>query len=314
MQDRPLISICIPVYKRIDFLKRLLDSIVIQQFKDYEVVVADDSPSNEVEAFLASYSTKFKYAYYKNTVALGTPENWNAAVRMAKGQWIKLMHDDDWFVDSNALSVFAEYATKNQGSFIFSNYINVYDESGRKEAVVPEAWRYNAFIKNPSILVAKNLVGPPSVVMHPNDGQHWYDKEMKWLVDIDMYIRRLNSGNVVHIEQTLVYVGISSLQVTALVKNDAKVEVPEHFRFLEKEKLQSLNNILVYDYWWRFIRKFAVKSPQFFADNGFDGAVPQVLKNIIGFQNGISRSILKIGVLSKALMFVSYISNKMFVR
>ena len=45
----PLISICIPAYKRAAFIKRLLDSIAIQSFQDYEVVITDDSPGDDVE-------------------------------------------------------------------------------------------------------------------------------------------------------------------------------------------------------------------------------------------------------------------------
>jgi glycosyltransferase involved in cell wall biosynthesis len=44
----PLISICIPAYKRTEFLQRLLDSIDIQTFKNFEVIVTDDSPGNDV--------------------------------------------------------------------------------------------------------------------------------------------------------------------------------------------------------------------------------------------------------------------------
>ena len=49
MHESPLISICIPAYKRIDYLQKLLDSISIQTFKDYEVIVTDDSPDESVE-------------------------------------------------------------------------------------------------------------------------------------------------------------------------------------------------------------------------------------------------------------------------
>jgi GT2 family glycosyltransferase len=50
-----LISICIPAFKRTDFLKRLLDSIAVQTFRDYEVVLSDDSPGEEVRDFTRHY-------------------------------------------------------------------------------------------------------------------------------------------------------------------------------------------------------------------------------------------------------------------
>src|SRR5580693_3489003 len=99
MSMNPLISICIPAYKRTNFIRRLLDSICLQTFMDFEVIVTDDSETDEVERFCATYQSRIKLLYYRNPVALGTPGNWNEAIRRSSGQWIKLMHDDDWFSD-----------------------------------------------------------------------------------------------------------------------------------------------------------------------------------------------------------------------
>src|SRR5439155_18647369 len=89
MTNKPLVSICIPAYKRVEFLKRLLESISIQSFKDFEVIITDDSPTNEVYELSQAYKDKFTLFYSKNAVAVGTPENWNEAIRHAKGEWIK---------------------------------------------------------------------------------------------------------------------------------------------------------------------------------------------------------------------------------
>src|SRR5436853_6661036 len=98
---KPLISICIPAFKRTDFLKKLLASIRMQDFLDFEVIVTDDSPGKDVEDLCSAYSD-VPIAYYKNLQRLGTPENWNEAIRKANGKWIKLMHDDDWFSNTNS--------------------------------------------------------------------------------------------------------------------------------------------------------------------------------------------------------------------
>src|SRR6478735_2601277 len=124
------ISICIPAYKRTAYLKRLLDSVAIQTFKDFEVIVSDDSPDNSVETVCNEYAEKFKLLYFKNAAALGTPANWNFGISKANGDWIKLMHDDDWFADENALAVFARHTDKSK--FIFSAYSNHYENGTAK--------------------------------------------------------------------------------------------------------------------------------------------------------------------------------------
>src|ERR1700710_2225558 len=127
MPQLPLISICIPAYKRTDLLKRLLDSIAIQDWKDFEVIVTDDSPDDSVYTVCRQYEGLFLLHYYLNSSPLGTPENWNEGIRKAKGKWIKLMHDDDWFAGSDSLGVFAGTVSADPGvSFIFSAYTNSY--------------------------------------------------------------------------------------------------------------------------------------------------------------------------------------------
>lgn len=309
----PFISICIPAYNRITYLERLLDSITEQTYKDFEVIVSDDSSEEDVLHLCEKYTSRINLHYQKNVIPLGTPENWNAAIKRAKGQWIKLMHDDDWFASKYALELFANAAKENQDSFIFCDYINIY-ESGKKDKIItPEKYRINILKKEPAILLAKNFIGPPSVVMHNNDGRHFYDKKLKWLVDIDMYCRRIEDNNVTHISKALVNVGISKSQVTAAVKNVGTVEIPEHFYFLEKTGTYKLKNILIYDYWWRFIRNFNIRDSSDFSKYGYNGSVPVILKKMISFQKKVSPSLLQKGIISKLLMAGHFISNKKFI-
>ena len=44
--------------------------------------------------------------YYKNPQCLGAAANWNAAISKARGEYIKIMHHDDWFTDENSLREF----------------------------------------------------------------------------------------------------------------------------------------------------------------------------------------------------------------
>ena len=49
---QPLVSICIPTYKQIPYLKKCIESVLKQDFEDYELIITDDSPDDSVEVFL----------------------------------------------------------------------------------------------------------------------------------------------------------------------------------------------------------------------------------------------------------------------
>ncbi|HKZ67224.1 MAG TPA: glycosyltransferase family 2 protein [Chitinophagaceae bacterium] len=304
--NQPFISICIPAYKRTDFLQRLLDSIAIQTFMDFEVVVTDDSPSEEVQGLCRQFEDKFPLHYKKNAVVLGTPENWNESIRQAKGKWIKIMHDDDWFSTASALEKFFAVAQKEKGAVIFSSYNDFFLSSGKQRRIIIPALRFRQLKKEPVTLLSRNIIGPPSVIMHKNDGKHWYDPRVKWLVDIDMYIRRLQDDRIVYLPDALINVGIGEEQVTASMHNDPEVQIPEHFYFLEKTGIRRLTNILVYDYWWRFFRNFSLLSPDDILKFGYNGVVHPVMQSMMSWQKKLPRFMLKTGILSKMMMFIHF--------
>ena len=223
-----LVSICIPAYKRISFVKRLLDSIATQTCKNFEVIVTDDSPDNSINELCQGYNDKYPLFYYRNQNPLGTPENWNEAIRRAKGQWIKLMHDDDWFTDEQSLARFETAVQKNpSASFIFSAYRNIFLDENRNQDVFMNSFRFWLARLNPVTLLSQNIVGPPSVVMHKNDGKFFYDPKLKWLVDIDFYIRYFHGERPLYIPGVSVNVGIGREQVTRDCFGQRPVEIPD---------------------------------------------------------------------------------------
>ena len=76
--------------------------------------------------------------------------------------------------------------------------------------------------------------------------------------NVDMYVRRLEDDKIMYLPEPLVKVGVGDERVTASVHGAPEVKIPEHFYFLEKTGIGRLSNVLVYDYWRRFIRNFSL--------------------------------------------------------
>ena len=305
---KPLISICIPAYKRENYLKRLLDSIAIQTFTGFEVVLTDDSKDDSVGKLMAQYASRFPLVYVKNSLQLGTPENWNESIRQAGGEWIKLMHDDDWFTGPGSLGAFAA-AIRPDKDFIFSAYCNVYEGSGRIETARASRLSRRLLASDPAALLSRNLVGPPSVTLYRKTELE-YDKRMKWRVDIDFYVHYLQTHAFLYINEPLVNIGISEEQVTQSCFLVPAVEIPENFLLLQKIGTGRLKNVLAYDSWWRLMRNLNIRSLAQIEAAGYHGEVPAVIRAIIRRQRLLSSRLLKIGPLSKLLMLVSYLRGR----
>ena len=260
----PLISICIPAYKHVDYLQRLLDSILIQTYKDFEIIITDDSPDNSVAILLKNYNSIPNIHYYKNEKALGTPENWNEAIRKANGAWIKMMHNDDWFASDDALQVFYDAIRENPGTdFFFSAFQNVEANSGKKEIVKMSA-ADKAFLKsNPYHLLKKVYIGNPSCTIVKKSLDIFYDKRYKFIVDFDYYIRVIQQTTMpFYIDEVLLNIGFHDEQVTSYTKYNPEVQIPENIVFLNEQKKDILKNIVVFDYYWRLMRNLKIDSEE----------------------------------------------------
>lgn len=307
MNREPVISICIPAYRRVEYLKRLLDSIEQQDFKLFEVVVTDDSPDDSVNSLCQSYSSRLPLFYYRNPQALGTPENWNEGIRKARGAWIKLMHDDDFFLYPGALGVFAREAEKAKTGFIFSAYRNVTAAGEISPPVQLVPFRKQALVKQPLTLLSRNVIGPPSVTLVRNQKTWWYDKRMKWLVDMDFYIQVLQQASFCYINTPLIGIGVHENQVTRVSSLNPEVEIPEHLLIVEKYGLDGFRNLLFYDAYWRLFRNLGFRSEEDIRNYSGGKLIPVVLQRMIRFQGKIPLGVLKIGIFSKLLMLVSYL-------
>ncbi len=306
------ISICIPAYKRPENIDRLLQSISLQSFKDYEIIITDDSMDDSLQPVLQKYSY-LPILYFKNEQALGTPANWNYGISKASGEWIKLMHDDDWFSSAESLEKFAAH-TKSGTKFIFSAYKNITAGTGTQISMLfPDSWN-KRIIKEPVTLLSNNVIGPPSVTLVHHSITEKYDERMKWRVDLDFYIRVLKlEKQYNYINDQLVNVGVNNTQVTNYCINQPEVELPEGLLLLKKYGVQPLKNLRVYDAWWRIIRNLGIRNTNQLQQYTKVEEWPKVIINIIRQQSVITPKMLRIGAFSKFLMSLSFIRNQKYL-
>lgn len=304
----PYISICIPAYSRIQYLARLLNSIEEQSYRDFEVIISDDSIDDSVLELIRVFEPKFKIQYFKNEKSLGTPANWNFAISKANGEWIKLIHDDDWFKTSDSLAKFYE-ATKQGRKLIVSAYSNYIEQSKKFQEVNSSQFQRNQILKQPFLLLADNIIGPPSVTMVHRSIIEQYDERLKWRVDLEFYIRIiLKEHSFYYIPSDIIAVGVSESQVTNYCINIPEVEIPESHVLLNKFGTKILNDIIVYDAFWRIFRNCSIRSKNDLI-KFVKGEWPVPIERMILFQGKFTYSILKNRYLSKILMTISYLQN-----
>ncbi len=137
-------SIIIPAYNAQDHIRKALDSIKSQVFKDYELIVICDSCKDKTEQIAKEYGAK---TFNVNFHCDGPTRN--KGIEEAKGEYILFMDDDDWWLHEYVLTQLDE-KLKNLNpdilcfSFIFKGikYANPKsNRGGRWIAVWNKCWK-----------------------------------------------------------------------------------------------------------------------------------------------------------------------------
>ncbi len=259
----PRLSICIPTYCQIDFLRETLSSVKAQDFNDYELIVSDDSPDDAVKELVESFDFDGRLHYHRNPVPLGSPENWNEAVRRAKGDYIKLLHHDDRLDHSGVLSAFVRLLDEHpEANFAFCAS-RVEDVIGRENRIhrLSED-QLKQIYRMPETLFFGNVIGAPSATIYRNGLGIEYDQSMRWLVDIDFYIRILQqSPSFAYTPEALIITPTNAAhQVTEICKSNAAIEIFEYILLYQKVAPKLLCDPNTRFVWFRLFEKYGIYS------------------------------------------------------
>lgn len=202
------ISICIPTWEQygvgVSMLKRCLDSIQRQTFRDFEIIVSDNSQNDEIRQFCEMFG-KIRYIY--NPVR-GMATNTNNAISKARGELIKILYQDDWLVDEDALE-------------------DIVDNFQEEDIWMITACSNN---KKPHYQENANTLGSPSVLTIRNKDILLFNSNLKWMLDLEYYNRMFwKYGNPKILNKIGVIIGIHDHQETNHLTQEEKQKDYESF-------------------------------------------------------------------------------------
>ncbi len=118
----PKISVVVPVYKVESYLRRCVDSILAQTFKDFELILIDDACPDGSGAICDEYVKKDERVHVIHKINGGVSSARNAGIDVARGEWLCFVDSDDR-VNDNYISFFG-IDNEDAGMFI-QGYIEV---------------------------------------------------------------------------------------------------------------------------------------------------------------------------------------------
>lgn len=184
MNDKPLLSIAIPCYEAKGFgafyLEKNLTLLLDQTFKNFEVIISDNSRNDNVLNSTNKYSNKLNIKYFKND-RIGMSKNTNFAIDKCCGNFIKILYQDDFLYSRHSLSDIAKETLND-----FDWLVTACEHSNDGETF------YRSFYPkyNHDIHLGNNTISSPSVLTIKNSNDKlFFDENITWLMDVDYYKR-----------------------------------------------------------------------------------------------------------------------------
>ncbi len=123
----PKVSIIVPVYNAQKTLHRCVDSILSQDYTDFELLLIDDGSKDESGTICDTYAAKDQRVRVIHKENSGVSDSRNLAIDEARGEYLQFLDSDDW-ITPNATRLLVESAEQNNCDMVIADFYRVIGE------------------------------------------------------------------------------------------------------------------------------------------------------------------------------------------
>ena len=217
------VSVIMPNYNGSAYIAQAIESVVKQDFQDWELLICDDCSTDNSIEIISNYLNDPRIKLLRKNTNMGVAHARNHAIAEAKGRYIAFLdHDDFWY--EHKLSIQLEYMRRNKLDISYTNF-----------DLMPEGEQKLFLIRSPKTIDYKKLLkgyrfGINTLIMSSAviSGTPFKQQEME---DFIFYLEVLKKGHIAY--------GIDSTQAcTRLCK-----------------KSRSSNKLLMICTMWKIFRR-----------------------------------------------------------
>ncbi|HEY5234029.1 MAG TPA: glycosyltransferase family 2 protein [Verrucomicrobiae bacterium] len=236
----PKASVLIPTYNYARYLPEAIESILGQDYQDFELLISDDCSTDNSAEVIARYAAKDnRIRFHVHPANLGMVQNWNWCLSQARGEYVKFIFGDDKLLSSSAISQMAGLMESDPAISLVASASEVIDAHSR--VIETRNYFQDGVWDGKKIIVRclerpANLIGEPTLVMfrNPQDARG-YDSRYSQFVDMEMWFHLLENGKFGYLAETLCAFRQHAMQQTRFnqkrghTKNESLQLLEEYF-------------------------------------------------------------------------------------
>jgi glycosyltransferase involved in cell wall biosynthesis len=245
------LSVCIPVYNCDKYITEAINSVLNQSFKDLELIIVDNQSTDKTVEVISSFKDE-RIKLVQNDSNIGMLANWNKAVSLARGEYIKVLPADDFLypgclqrqvdvLESDNMKKIALVCGRKKiindtGKTLFTRGFS------RREIRVSGTEAINHTVRS-----GGNIIGEPGVVMFRKEileKSGPFIADIYYAMDLSMWFKMLLHGDLYSLPVAVCAFRISTVSESIKLISTQKRDVDLFFTTIfndKKYKLSLLN-------------------------------------------------------------------------
>ena len=206
---RPKWSVMIPAYGRGQFLEQTLRSVLAQDPGSESMqiaVVENPSEHKEIKKIVERVAGE-RVEYYINSGNLGMVGNWNRCIDLVRGEFVHILHDDDWVLPGFYIEIERMVLRRPVGA-LYATRVLLWRERESVMEKSPRVLALEAGGSNYASLIPYNPLYCPGVVVRKSfyTEDNVFDADLVFSPDWEMWVRAIRSkGGIVSDQALAVY-------------------------------------------------------------------------------------------------------------
>lgn len=220
----PKVSVCIPTYNTARYLPEAIESVLQQDYDDYQLIVCDNASTDETPEICRSYrDPRFQYKRFDELT--NQAGNFNRCLELARGEFITLLHSDDYFLPGFLADRVRRLEENPSVDFVFGAVKVVDAESA--DVSVNKHWEKDQTFAPPDLLedlLFGCLVSPPSLMVRRSavGKTGVFRTDLTWGHDWEWTLRLAEKGGAAYASKPLAAYRVHDASGTAEILNAAK--------------------------------------------------------------------------------------------
>lgn len=235
--QQPFVSIALCTYNGSEFLSEQIQSVLDQDYTNFELVIVDDDSTDNTWDIISSYLADSRIRFYKNEKNLGYAANFGKALSLCTGEFIALSDQDDIWLPQK-IKLMVSRICDTSGLYHNSAFIT---ESGELTGVKLTDKVHFVSGKNPESLLLYNYVGGHTLMIKRDVLNHALPIPKGIYHDWWIAFVCMNLDGLDFIDKPLVYYRIHDSNQTVLAEQNRKIYKTDRHKLKRYKKVRKIS-------------------------------------------------------------------------